>query len=102
MYIKKIYIESFCGMKDRELCFAEGLNVIEGGNESGKSTLCMFIKFMLYGLSGRGAEGEMSEHQRYVSWQTGRAAGELVVSTAETSYRISRSLMVFDDSSPKE
>lgn len=102
MYIKEVHIESFANICDLTLSFAPGLNVIEGENESGKSSICMFIKFMLYGLSGRGAEGEMSERQRYVSWQTGRAAGELVVATAETSYRISRSLMVFDDSSPKE
>ena len=102
MYIKEVHIVSFANICDLTLSFAPGLNVIEGENESGKSSICMFIKFMLYGLSGRGAEGEMSEHQRYVSWQTGRAAGELVVVTAETSYRISRSLMVFDDSSPKE
>lgn len=102
MYIKKIYIESFCGMKDRELCFAEGLNVIEGGNESGKSTLCMFIKFIFYGLSGRTSDGEMSERQKYVPWDTGRAAGTLEIVTSKGEYRISRELSVSDGETPRE
>ncbi|MGN1082941.1 MAG: ATP-binding protein, partial [Candidatus Avispirillum sp.] len=52
MYIKKIHIDSFGPLRDKELELCDGLNIIEGENESGKSTVAMFIKFMLYGLSG--------------------------------------------------
>ena len=89
MYIKSLYIESFAGMKDREFVFSRSLNVIEGANESGKSTLCMFIKFMFYGLSGRTCDGEMSERQKYVPWDTGRAAGNMVIVSGENIYKIS-------------
>lgn len=102
MYIKSLYIESFAGMKDREFVFSRSLNVIEGANESGKSTLCMFIKFMFYGLSGRTCDGEMSERQKYVPWDTGKAAGALTVVTAKGEFKISRSLTVFDDAKPAE
>ena len=102
MYIKSLYIESFAGMKDREFVFSRSLNVIEGANESGKSTLCMFIKFMFYGLSGRTCDGEMSERQKYVPWDTGKAAGALTVVTAKGEFKISRSLTVFDDTKPAE
>ena len=102
MYIKSLYIESFAGMKDREFSFSRSLNIIEGANESGKSTLCMFIKFMFYGLSGRTADGEMSERQKYVPWDTGKAAGTLTVVTAKGEFKIIRSLTVFDDTKPAE
>lgn len=102
MYIRNIYIGSFGKLKEREFEFSKGLNVIEGSNEAGKSTLCMFIKFMLYGLSGRSVDGEMSERQKYVSWDTGSAFGEMVIATAKGDYKIKREILVFDDSQPKE
>lgn len=102
MYIRSLYIESFAGITNKGLDLARGLNVIEGANESGKSTVCMFIKFMLYGLSGRGSDGEMSERQKYIPWNTGRAAGTLVIANAKGEYKITRELCVFDDSQPKE
>ena len=102
MYIKSLYIESFAALKDREIEFSEGLNIIEGSNESGKSTVCMFIKFMLYGLSGRTADREMSERQKYVPWDTGRAAGNMVIVSGENIYKIERELTLFDDSQPRE
>ena len=42
MYIKHLYIDSFAALKGKELSLSEGLNVIEGLNESGKSTVCTF------------------------------------------------------------
>ncbi len=102
MYISSIYIGSFGKLKEKEFEFSKGLNVIEGSNEAGKSTLCMFIKFMLYGLSGRGVDGGISEREKYVSWDTGSAFGEMVIATAKGDYRIKRELLVFDDSQPKE
>ncbi len=98
MYIKELYIETFGALSDRKIEFSRGLNIIEGSNESGKSTVCMFIKFMLYGLSGRGSDGEMSEKAKYVSWETGRAAGKMVISTGKGEYLIERNLLSSTDS----
>ncbi|MBQ4066388.1 MAG: AAA family ATPase [Clostridia bacterium] len=89
-------------MKEKELELSRGLNVIEGENESGKSTLCMFIKFMFYGLSGRGCDGDMSERQKYVPWDTGRAAGNLTIVTGKGEFRISRELSLFDEGQHRE
>ena len=74
MRIKKIYISAFGPITDTELSFSQGLNIIEGDNESGKSAVAMFIKFMLYGLAGRSSDG-VSERQQYVNWDRGVAAG---------------------------
>ena len=64
MYIKELHIDSFAALKDVTLDFSKGLNIIEGENESGKSSVAMFIKFMMYGLSGRTSDGEMSERKQ--------------------------------------
>lgn len=92
MYIKHLKIDAFGVLRDREVELSDGLNIIEGANESGKSALAMFIKFMLYGLSGKATGGELSERRRYVNWETGTAAGTMTVSGADGEYRIERHL----------
>ena len=49
MFIKSIHIDSFGGLSGKDFDFSRALNIIEGNNESGKSTLLSFIKFILYG-----------------------------------------------------
>lgn len=97
MYIKNLHITSFGALKNKDITFEKGLNIIEGKNEAGKSTVAMFIKFMLYGLSGRGNDGEMSERGRYVSWDTGSAEGSMTVSLGSGDYKIERELFVSGD-----
>ena len=44
MIIEKIVIKSFGLITDLTLEFSDSINVIEGQNESGKSTIAAFIK----------------------------------------------------------
>lgn len=74
MYIEKLHISAFGPLCDADFDLGDGLNVIEGQNESGKSALAAFIKFIFYGLSSR-TVGEVSEKQKYVNWSRGYAAG---------------------------
>lgn len=94
MYIKSIHITSFGPLKDKHIALTPGLNIFEGPNESGKSSIAMFIKFMLYGLSGRGADGEIAERKKYANWDTGCAAGTMILVSGEQEYRIERELYV--------
>lgn len=87
MTITELYIAEFGGLKDCRLTPGEGLTVIEGANESGKSTVMLFIKFMLYGLPKRG----QPERARGVSRDGHRAAGSMTVRTEDEAYRIERS-----------
>lgn len=60
--ITRLYIESFGKIKDMEITLSSRLNVIYGKNESGKSTICAFIRAMLYGVDTerrRGVRGNM-------------------------------------------
>lgn len=94
MYIKSLHIVSFGPLKEKNITLTPGLNIFEGPNESGKSSVAMFIKFMLYGLSGRGTDGELAERKKYANWDTGCAAGTMILSGAQREYRIERELYV--------
>ena len=51
MRITDLYVSNYGSLKDKRISFSDSVNVIEGENESGKSTLTAFITFMLYGGS---------------------------------------------------
>lgn len=89
MRILKIEIEEFGKLRSLTLEPAAGLTLIEGGNESGKSTLLAFLRFVFYGFPRRsGPDGE--ERDRRLSWQSRCAAGRLTLECEEVQYRIMR------------
>ncbi len=96
MIIEKIHIINFGKLSDFTLELADGVNIIEGKNESGKSTISAFIKFMFYGLSQ-----EPDERARSISWQSGTAAGTLTVREHGDSYRIEREAVTVRNSDGK-
>ncbi len=49
MVINRIHIDSFGAQEARTLSFSDGLNIAEGENESGKTTVAAFLAFLLYG-----------------------------------------------------
>lgn len=85
MTIEKINIVNFGKLSNMSLDLADGINIIEGKNESGKSTICSFIKFMFYGLSP-----VAEERARQISWNSGNAAGSMTVREDTRVYRIER------------
>ena len=88
MRIIKLEIKEFGGLKDRVLELSDGLNVLYGKNESGKSTVALFIRFMLYGLPKKSAKS--SDRERSISWSGGRAEGSMEVEYRSGRYRIER------------
>ena len=89
MKILQLNITEFGCIKDKIIEPSGDLNIIYGENESGKSTVLLFIKFMLYGLTRRSATN--SERERSISWSGHRAAGSMTVSFKGKTYRIERS-----------
>ncbi len=87
MKILELNILEFGGLCDRHITLSEGLNLLYGENEAGKSTIWLFIKFMLYGMPRKGTE----ERERSVSWRGHRAIGSMRVRHEEEEYRIERS-----------
>ena len=92
MRIEKIHIDSFMGKRDLTLEFSSGVNILRGDNESGKSTLAEFIKFMLYGAAARGVDGTIPERQRYLSFGDTSLGGYMELRTAAGRYRIDRTV----------
>ncbi len=91
MIIEKIDIKSFGRINDLSLAFSEGVNVIEGENESGKTTIAAFIKYMLYGFDTSSSGGESDERAHRLNWKTGICNGSMTVRIGEKRYVVSRS-----------
>ena len=51
MKIKGLNINGFGKFKDKSINLSDGLNVVYGNNEAGKSTTHTFIKSMLFGMA---------------------------------------------------
>ena len=91
MIIEKVDIKSFGRITDLTLSFAETVNVIEGENEAGKSTIAAFIKYMLYGFDAAATETDsIDERRRRLNWDTGICQGTMTVRVGEKRYVISR------------
>lgn len=89
MIIKELRIGSFAGIENKVICFEEGMNIIYGTNEAGKSRIESFIKVMLYGFSSRRIKGE-SERKKYISFNKDTAYGEMIISHNDREYLIRR------------
>ena len=76
--IEQIKIIEFGKLKDFTLDLKDGFNVIYGENESGKSTIQLFIKAMLYGMPSRKRADEViKERERAIPWDGSKASGVL-------------------------
>ena len=91
MIIEKIDIRSFGLIKDMTLDFSPTVNVIEGQNEAGKTTIAAFIKYMLFGFEGVETDEVLSERRKRINWDTGIAEGSMVVRVKDKRYLITRS-----------
>ena len=92
MRIVKLHIDSFMGSFDRDIEFSQGVNILRGDNESGKSTVSEFIKFMLYGASARAQDGEMPERQKYLSFGESYFGGAMEIITEKGRFHIDRKI----------
>ncbi len=90
MFIEKLSIESFGSLSNVSYDLQSGINIFHGKNESGKSTLAAFIKFIFYGLCGKTPDTSMSEKTRYTNWDHGISGGSLVINKSGIRYRIER------------
>lgn len=90
MIIKELNIKSFGSIKNRKITLTEGLNVIYGKNESGKSTTEGFISILLYGMSGGRKSLKQNERKRFIPWKENTAQGEIHIKNGEEEIIIER------------
>ena len=89
MKILELNIVEFGCLRDKKITLGDTLNIISGSNESGKSTVMLFIRFMLYGLPAR-RSARSSDRERSLNWETKRAAGTMLVESGGKKYFIER------------
>ena len=97
MIIEGFTIGYFGGIEKRTIDLSSGITVICGNNESGKSRIAGFIKFMFYGFSG-----DPEERIRYTGSENGRASGTLDLSCPKGRFRIVRSVGAGGKGAPDE
>lgn len=69
MRLTYLWIQHFGKLKERRICLKDGMNVIYGPNESGKSTLHTFIRSMFFGVQRyRGRASRTDPYTRFEPW----------------------------------
>lgn len=87
LVIKELNIVNFGNISNKKISFSDGFNVIAGENESGKSTILSFIRFIFYGVSSR-----KSEIKKYEPLLGGKISGTATVVFDGCEYEIIRDL----------
>ena len=77
MKINKIQINGFGNITNKTMDFSDGINIIHGNNESGKSTTVHFIKSMFYGINKNKAGNAFSEVDRFKPWKDNDFSGKI-------------------------
>ncbi len=69
MKIQTLKINQFGKLQNKEITLSDHINLIQGKNESGKSTLLKFILSMFYGLSKNKNGKTYTDFEKYTPWQ---------------------------------
>src|SRR5690625_1214112 len=85
MYIKKLHIISFGKLQNEIITFNNGFNYFYGPNEAGKTTIRMFITYVLFGL-------KKDERTPYISKHDGQLGGRLYLEIDNDEWVIERFL----------
>ncbi len=92
MKFLELQINGFGKFHDYSISFEDGLNVIYGKNETGKSTIHTFIRSILFGIqSQRGRSSNNDLYSKYEPWEnSGLYQGSLRLEHEGTVYHIER------------
>ena len=93
MEIQELWLKNYGKFEDHRIRLKSGINIIYGGNETGKSTIHSFIRAMFFGISrSRGRAARMDEYQMRRPWDhPGAFQGSMRVLDGGEVYRIDRS-----------
>ena len=92
MKICELLLKNFGKFSDKHIVLTEGIQILYGENESGKSTIHSFIKGMLFGMErgrGRAANGDL--FSKYEPWENPNYySGKLVLEAGGRHFLIER------------
>ena len=92
MKLLELHIKGFGKINNRKFTFSDGINVVYGTNEAGKSTLHTFIQSMFFGLTrARGVAAETDTYTRFRPWDANSEYGGYIrFEQHGITYRIER------------
>jgi uncharacterized protein YhaN len=95
MILKDLTIRGFGKFRDRHFDFSDGINVIYGSNEAGKSTIHSFLRAMFYGMErGRGRASKTDLFSHYEPWKDSQSYGGILHCEKDGHlYRIERNFI---------
>lgn len=77
MKINNLKINGFGKLNNKEVELKDGINIVYGKNESGKSSMLKFITSMLYGASKNKNGKEISDFDKFKPWKTDEFSGKI-------------------------
>lgn len=77
MKINHIQINGFGNLSNKKLDFENGINLVYGDNEAGKSTLSAFIKGVFYGVNRNKNGKAFSEYEKFKPWGDNDFSGKI-------------------------
>ena len=77
MKINKLKINGYGKLQNKEIELTDGINIIYGKNESGKSTILKFILNSFYGTSKNKKGKNISDYDKYKPWKLEEFSGKL-------------------------
>ncbi len=100
MRIKELNIKAFGRFWDKKIVLDNGLNIVYGLNEKGKSTIHSFIEAMLFGFAKPGVKRRvlMEEYELYRPWTGQLYEGSLVYQTGDRTYKVERNMLKGNES----
>ncbi|NLX62952.1 MAG: AAA family ATPase [Tissierellia bacterium] len=110
MKLRELNLISFGKFKNAIFKLDDGLNILYGGNEAGKTTIHTFIEGMFYGFQKphvRTRRSFYEERNKYIPWNGDKYAGILIFEKDNKRYRIERDFKedrfkVYDDLTGKD
>ena len=92
MIINRLILKNFGKFQGKEMELKEGINILFGENDSGKSTIHVFLHSMLFGMKrGRGKASKTDIYSRYMPWENGNwYEGSMVFTCGERTFRLER------------
>lgn len=92
MIINRLILKNFGKFQGKEIELKEGINILLGENESGKSTIHVFLQSMLFGMKrGRGKASKTDTYSRYMPWENGNwYEGSMVFTCGKRKFRLER------------
>ncbi len=77
MKINSFKVNGFGKLKNKQVELKDGINIIYGENESGKSSMLKFISSMFYGASKNKNGKEISDFDKYKPWNIEEFSGKI-------------------------